>query len=107
MLFQETKATTDHTIVLHELLMAIVRIEPPDMRLVLPASINPLFRVVRRQFSLRTATKLTKGSPQGRNSLPSISILANSSYFYEALMGREGKSGFTGMIIFISQRTKK
>ena len=93
MLFQETKAATDHTIVLHELLMAIVRIEPPDMRLVLPASINPLFRVVRPQFSLRTATKLTKGSPQGRNSLPSISILANSSYFYEALMGREVNQG--------------
>jgi len=63
MLLPETNAETDHTIVLHELLMPIVSIEPPDMRLVLPASINPLFRVVRRQFSLRTATKLTKRQP--------------------------------------------
>ena len=93
MLLPETNAETDHTIVLHELLMPIVSIEPPDMRLVLPASINPLFRVVRPQFSLRTATKLTKGSPQGRNSLPSISILANSSYFYKAIIGQDVNQG--------------
>ena len=93
MLLPETNAETDHTIVLHELLMPIVSIEPPDMRLVLPASINPLFRVVRRQFSLRTAIKLTKGSPQGPNSLPSISILAYSSYFYKAIIGQDVNQG--------------
>jgi len=42
MLFQETKAATDHTIVLHELLMAMVRIEPPDMRLVLHLPLLPI-----------------------------------------------------------------
>ena len=89
MLLPETNAATDHTIVLHELLMAMVRIEPPDMRLVLPASINPLFRVVRRPFSLRTASKLTKGSTEGHSSLPSISTLAYSKYFYMVIMGQE------------------
>jgi hypothetical protein len=52
MFLQETTAAGDHTIILHELLMTIIRIEPPDVRLVLPASINSTSSVVRQQFSL-------------------------------------------------------
>jgi hypothetical protein len=40
MLLPEKIAEKDHTIILHELLMAIIGIEPADVRLVLPASIK-------------------------------------------------------------------
>lgn len=60
MLLQEIAAAADHTVILHELLMAIVRVEPPDVRQVLPASMNPTSRVVKQQLSLRTTSKLTK-----------------------------------------------
>ena len=50
MLLQETAAAD--TIFLHELLMEIVRVEAPDVRLVLHASINPTSRAVKQQFRL-------------------------------------------------------
>ena len=58
MLLPEKIAEKGRTIILHELVMAIIGIGPADVRLVLPATIKPPFRLTRPQFSTNTARVL-------------------------------------------------
>jgi hypothetical protein len=54
MFLPEKTAGKGHTIILHELLMAIIGIEPADVRLVLPASIKTHVQLIETTVSTNT-----------------------------------------------------